>query len=141
MGYILMAALLGLLVLVISQLVVYIASRHRDNQLGLQGDGTELKHQFATPSTTKLQTEERITKRGRLWDVLMGLTLILVSIPVAILATIVAVPFWWLLERMTGWNIVGHSGPDEWCYALVYALVLAYFVRLRSRQNPRPDLT
>jgi len=136
-----MGALLGLLVVVISRLVVHIESRHRDSQFGLQGDGAVLKDQVATPSTTKLQTEEQITKRGRLWDVLMGSTLILVSIPVAILATIVAVPFWWLVERITGWDIVGHSGPDEWCYALVYALVLAYFVRLRSRRNPQPDLS
>jgi hypothetical protein len=77
--------------------------------------------------------------QGRLWKVLMGLALILVSVPIAGLATFVALPVWWLVQGVTGWHIVGHSGPDVWCFVLVYGLVLGYFVRVRSRRKPQPD--
>jgi hypothetical protein len=131
-------ALFGLLVLVISRLVVYIESRHRDYQLARERDGCAPQNQVATPSTARLPTAAQIKRHGRFWGVLMGLTRIVLSIPIAIFATLAAVPFWWLLESITGWHIVGHSGPDEWCYVLVYALVLIIYIgRLRSSQKTK----
>ena len=141
MRSLLLTVLFALLVFVISRLVVYMEARHRDYQLGLQRDGAVPNNQVATPSTTTLPTEGQIKRRGRVSVILIGLTRILVSIPIAILATLAAVPFWWLLERITGWHIVGHSGPDEWCYVFVYVIVLLiYFGRMRSMQQTRRHL-
>ena len=37
-------------------------------------------------------------------------------------ATTAALPIWWLLEGITGWNIVGNSGPHEWCYLVASSI-------------------
>jgi hypothetical protein len=84
------------------------------------------------------QIDEQSQSRDRVWGVLWNLTWILLAIPIAVFATLAAVPLWWLLEWITGWHIVGHAGPDEWCYILAYAIVLFHFGRLRSIQRTKP---
>lgn len=62
---------------------------------------------------------------ARLRGVGIALTLCLLSAPVAVVATVVLLPFWSWLERAFGFEAVGHSGPGEWCYLLVYLALLA----------------
>lgn len=80
---------------------------------------------------------------SRLGNVLTVLALVLLSAPIAVFATLAAFPIWSTLERTTGIEAVGHSGPSEWCYIVTYAVVVfllgsRWFGKLRSRgPNPR----
>lgn len=55
---------------------------------------------------------------------LLGLAVLLISLPISALVTFLASPIWALLERTTGIEAVGHSGPDEWCFVVTYAVVV-----------------
>ena len=44
----------------------------------------------------------------------LGLTA--VAVPVALAVTLLLYPVWSWLERTTGIESVGHSGPAGWCY-------------------------
>jgi len=51
-------------------------------------------------------------------------------------------PFWKWLERTTGLEAVGHSGPAEWCYLATFLVwvvagAVLYAVRL-GRRVPLP---
>jgi H+/Cl- antiporter ClcA len=65
------------------------------------------------------------------------------SAPVAIILTFLLVPFWSWLEAASDIESIGHSGPAEWCYLLVYTLVVLacsliwYIKRKKSRMPPR----
>lgn len=63
--------------------------------------------------------------RERLKGVLIAIALLIVCFPFAVIITIVTAPFWSWLELQTNVEAYGHSGPDEWCYLLVYALLVA----------------
>lgn len=47
------------------------------------------------------------------------------AVPVALLVTFLAVPFWSWLEKTTGIESLGHSGPAQWCFVATYVAVLA----------------
>lgn len=69
------------------------------------------------------------------------LVAIVVSLPIAILTTILLLPFWSWIEKTTGIESIGHAGPAVWCFVVIYAVVLAgctfLFERLaRSRRSP-----
>ena len=49
---------------------------------------------------------------------------VLISAPLSIVITILLFPLWSWFEASTGIETVGHSGPAEWCYAVVF-LILA----------------
>lgn len=49
----------------------------------------------------------------------------LALLPVSALVTVVAWPVWSWLEKATGIESMGHSGPATWCYYATYALVVA----------------
>ncbi len=51
------------------------------------------------------------------------LAIILISAPLSIVATILLFPFWSWLEAASGIESVGHSGPAEWCYMVVFLIV------------------
>ena len=53
----------------------------------------------------------------------LGLTV--VAVPVALAATLLLYPVWSWLERTTGIESVGHSGPAGWCYLAVWGPVAA----------------
>lgn len=61
--------------------------------------------------------------------------IIVLDVPVAFVLTMMLVPWWSAIERRTGIESLGHSGPATWCYSLVYACVVvvslaAYLRRL-----------
>jgi len=58
----------------------------------------------------------------RLFLALLGV--VVIAVPLSIVTTILLFPLWSWLEASTGIESVGHSGPAEWCYAVVF-LVLA----------------
>ena len=43
---------------------------------------------------------------------------------VAFWATVFLVPLWRWIERDYGIEIMGHSGPAEWCFYLVFAILM-----------------
>ncbi len=58
-----------------------------------------------------------------------------VVVPVALAVTLLLYPVWSWLERTTGIESVGHSGPASWCYLAVWvpmaeALLLTSLWRL-----------
>jgi len=68
--------------------------------------------------------------------------LALVAVPVALAVTLVLFPFWSWVERTTGIESVGHSGPASWCYLAVWvpmaiALVLPPLWRLAQALSRR----
>ncbi len=70
--------------------------------------------------------------------VLALLAIIVIASPVSVVITIFTLPVWSWFEAFTGIESVGHSGPSEWCYAVVFFLLvagttLALLVRWRGR--------
>jgi len=60
----------------------------------------------------------------------------LASFPVALILTIILLPFWRWLEAATEIEAVGHSGPATWCYLAIYAiLILCVIVFYRPRNR------
>ena len=49
--------------------------------------------------------------------------LALACLPLAFVVTIVLLPVWRWIETRYGIESVGHSGPADWCFELVYALL------------------
>ncbi|KPJ98465.1 MAG: hypothetical protein AMJ60_08190 [Desulfobacterales bacterium SG8_35] len=67
--------------------------------------------------------------------------LMLVVVPLAIAATIIAHPFWRWFELSTGIESYGHSGPAEWCYVFDYAVfvLIAAFIVLKTGAQKSTD--
>lgn len=59
-------------------------------------------------------------KPSRTRGVLIGLAIVLAAMPIAVVATIAALPVWSWLETATGVESIGHSGPAAWCYMVTY---------------------
>ncbi len=66
---------------------------------------------------------KNIIKKKHLQLILTSITIIIISIPLSILITIMLTPFWSWLEKTSGIESLGHSGPSEWCYIAVYLLL------------------
>jgi hypothetical protein len=49
--------------------------------------------------------------------------LALACLPAAFVVTILLLPVWRWIETAYGIEAVGHSGPADWCFELVYALL------------------
>lgn len=60
-----------------------------------------------------------------------------VCVPLSLIITFLAHPFWRASEAWTGVESAGHSGPAEWCYVATWAAmtVLGAFTVLRC-QHP-----
>lgn len=58
-----------------------------------------------------------------------------VAIPVAYIFTILFVPLWRFIENSFGIEAIGHSGPAEWCFYLIYFLIvsIAWVILFRMR--------
>jgi hypothetical protein len=61
----------------------------------------------------------------QIWrGVAMVAAIIVIGIPVTFAATIALLPLWSMIERRYGIESVGHSGPADWCFWLVFSLYL-----------------
>jgi TRAP-type C4-dicarboxylate transport system permease small subunit len=80
-----------------------------------------------------------IAGRRRATRVALVLLAALALLPVAFAVTVLLVPLWRRVEESTGIEALGHSGPADWCFWLVYAslLVSAALVALRLRRSGR----
>ena len=52
---------------------------------------------------------------------MVSLALLVLCVPLAAVVTIVLLPVWSWLEARFAIESVGHSGPADWCYGVVYA--------------------
>ncbi len=82
-----------------------------------------------------------MTFKERLLGVLIGLSVALIAIPVALLLTLLLIPFWSWLEATTGYESIGHSGPAGWCVLVVYFVIVTIggviWSRLEKRKRNR----
>lgn len=53
------------------------------------------------------------------------LSLFVVAMPVAFIATLILLPLWRWIEADFGIEAIGHSGPADWCYVTVYGILVA----------------
>jgi hypothetical protein len=56
--------------------------------------------------------------------------LLLIALPVSAVVTLTALPLWNFVERRTGIESVGHSGPAGWCFCVTYTVFIAVVVAL-----------
>ena len=57
---------------------------------------------------------------------ILGLAVLAVAcLPAAFVVTLLLLPLWRWIEARFGIEAVGHSGPADWCFWLVYALLAA----------------
>jgi hypothetical protein len=45
--------------------------------------------------------------------------------PIAFIATILLIPLWSWIEKTYGIESIGHSGPSDWCFYVVYGVLSA----------------
>ncbi|WP_031432813.1 hypothetical protein [Methylomarinum vadi] len=57
-----------------------------------------------------------------IYSALLFIVLLIALLPLAFILTLVLEPFWQWIERNHAIEAVGHSGPAEWCFLLVYAV-------------------
>lgn len=73
----------------------------------------------------------------------IGLLICSIALPAAFIITVLTFRFWRWLESATGIESFGHSGPAEWCYWLVYgilvllATVVWWLIRRAKQQTIR----
>ena len=64
-----------------------------------------------------------------------------IAAPIAVVATFLMSPFWNWLETETGIESMGHSGPADWCFLVIYLLLLlptfTVIFRLRRPEGGR----
>jgi len=69
-----------------------------------------------------------------------GLAVLVVCMPIAFLITMLLIPLWSWIEATYGIESIGHSGPSDWCFYLVYgvtstvAFVFVHFIRRSYRR-------
>ena len=57
------------------------------------------------------------------------IVMLFILVPVAVIVTLLAVPVWSWIEKYFSIEAIGHSGPAQWCYLVVYLLtVLVWLV-------------
>ena len=54
-----------------------------------------------------------------------GVTIIVISLPVAFWLTILLLPLWGWIEARHGIESLGHSGPADWCFSVVFLIVIS----------------
>ena len=50
--------------------------------------------------------------------------IVLIGLPITFAATIALMPLWSMIERRYGIESVGHSGPSDWCFWVVFGVYL-----------------
>jgi hypothetical protein len=54
--------------------------------------------------------------------ILMLILLLFISLPLAVIVTLLIAPLWNWFESVTGIESYGHFGPADWCYLFDYAI-------------------
>jgi len=54
----------------------------------------------------------------------MTAAIVLIGVPITLAATFALVPLWSIIERRYGIESIGHSGPSDWCFWVVFGLYL-----------------
>jgi len=62
--------------------------------------------------------------RKTLRYVVLLVAVLLASAPLSVLLTLLLIPFWRWLEATYGIESIGHSGPAEWCYVVMFLMCL-----------------
>ena len=62
-------------------------------------------------------------RKLRLFAFVCGI--LLVCLPIAFIVTFLLSPLWSSLEARYGIESMGHSGPADWCFEAVYAILVA----------------
>jgi len=73
---------------------------------------------------------------------LLVLLTAVLSLPAAFIITFMLLPVWSRIESTWGIESVGHSGPADWCFYAVYAVVITialWFVVMSSRRGRSPS--
>lgn len=70
--------------------------------------------------------------------ILLAVLALMVTAPLSIIVTLVLFPFWSWLESSSGIESVGHSGPAEWCYLLIFVVLLTVLAAILMLQKKRP---
>ena len=55
---------------------------------------------------------------------LLAVGLLIAAVPVAAVVTLLLYPLWSWIEATFGIESVGHSGPADWCFMMVYGIVV-----------------
>lgn len=55
--------------------------------------------------------------------ILILIIVLIVSLPMAVVLTVVISPLWNWFETITGIESYGHMGPASWCYLLDYVII------------------
>jgi hypothetical protein len=73
----------------------------------------------------------------------VALVLVIVSLPISAVLTLALLPFWRWLEARYGIESVGHSGPSDWCFIVIFigcvvvAESLFVVIAARARRQSR----
>ena len=64
------------------------------------------------------------------------------ALPLSAITTLALLPVWRFVEERFGIESVGHSGPADWCFILLYVLWLSagavvFALRVRRRRTVR----
>jgi hypothetical protein len=67
--------------------------------------------------------------------------ILVLGVPFAFAATFALLPLWSMIEERYGIESVGHSGPADWCFWVVFGvyLLIAAIVAIRVRRAERPS--
>jgi hypothetical protein len=65
--------------------------------------------------------------------VLLLVGIVVLSMPVTFVVAILLTPLWSAIERRWGIESVGHSGPADWCFWLVFAICITTFTLVGRR--------
>ena len=52
------------------------------------------------------------------------IAIVIFLMPVSFILTFMLIPLWRWIEYEFGVESIGHSGPSEWCFYLIYILLL-----------------
>jgi hypothetical protein len=50
------------------------------------------------------------------------IVVVLVSLPLSVVLTLTMMPAWRWIEERYGIESIGHSGPADWCFMIVFAV-------------------
>jgi len=82
--------------------------------------------------------------RSGIIGVVISAGLLALLLPVTFIVTFILTPLWSWIEDTFNIESVGHSGPANWCFTVVFALlvgsVIPGFWLLRRRHRHRPAM-